>query len=235
MKKMRVILTITLAIILSVGMTVNAYASGGDVNIYTTINGKEHQIYFPAGSEAAIAYNRDVKPLLPSGRGQMSAVAITAMDGWKSKYANPQTGSNQQTQEAEKPSQPWLSPELVQQERQELIRLINNERERVGSNRLTIDDDLMEFASIRADEGGRAGGSPHTRPNGDFVYNELASSWQSAQEVFNGWMNSPAHKDAMLGIGVWAKHPQRTIGVGIGEGGSIMIFNEIKYGAPPAK
>ena len=46
-------------------------------------------------------------------------------------------------------------------------------------------------------------------------------------------MNSPAHKDAMLGIGAWAKHSKKTIGIGIGENGGIMIFDEVKYGAPP--
>jgi len=96
-----------------------------------------------------------------------------------------------------------MSPEWIEQERQELIRLINAERQRVGSNTLTVDWELMDFAQIRADEGGRAGGSPHTRPNGDSVRNENWSAGNEAQLVFNGWMNSPGHRDLMLGQGPW--------------------------------
>ena len=119
-----------------------------------------------------------------------------------------------------------FSPEWTQAEHQELIRLINRERERAGMHRLEVCYDLMAFAQIRAREGGRAGGQPHTRPNGDFVYNELWSGARTAQLAFDSWMNSPPHRGPMLGNGRWER--VETFGVGVGEGGAIIILGEIR-------
>jgi len=117
------------------------------------------------------------------------------------------------------------SHEWNEQERQELIRLINAERQRIGTGTLIVDQVLMDFAQIRADEGGRAGGAPHTRPNGDSVRNENWSAGRG-RVAFDSWMNSPGHRDLMLGQGPWANR-QTTFGIGVGRGGTIMIVNEI--------
>ena len=120
-------------------------------------------------------------------------------------------------------TQPALTQE---QERQELIRLINAKRQARGMHRLVVCDDLMAFAQIRAQEGGRAGGRPHTRPNGDFVYNELWSGARTARRAFDGWMNSPPHRGPMLGDGRWNRI--ETFGVGVADGGAIIILGEIR-------
>jgi len=90
---------------------------------------------------------------------------------------------------------------------------------------LTVSQELMDFAQIRANEGGRAGGGPHTRPNGDRVGNELATSWVTAQDAFNAWMRSPAHMNAMLGLNGWEQNTR--FGVGVGPRGISMIFDRI--------
>ena len=121
------------------------------------------------------------------------------------------------------PAQAALTQE---QERQELIRLINAERQARGMHRLVVCDELMDFAQIRAQEGGRAGGRPHTRPNGDFVHNELWSGARTARGAFDGWMSSPPHRGPMLGDGRWER--VETFGVGVAEGGAIIILGEIR-------
>ena len=118
-----------------------------------------------------------------------------------------------------------------EQERQELIRLINAERQARGMHRLVVCDDLMAFAQIRAQEGGRAGGRPHTRPNGDFVYNELWSGARTARRAFDGWMNSPPHRGPMLGDGRWNR--VQTFGVGVADGGAIIILGAIRIRPAP--
>ena len=116
-------------------------------------------------------------------------------------------------------------------ERQELIRLINAEREIVGSAQLAICPYLTEFAQIRANEGGSAGGAPHTRPDGTRVGNELWASGRTAQGVFNQWMNSEGHRAAMLGTGTWDHI--RTFGVAFGSTGAVIILDTIAE-FPPA-
>jgi hypothetical protein len=113
-----------------------------------------------------------------------------------------------------------------EQERRELIRLVNAERQARGMHPLAVCDDLMDFAQIRAGEGGRAGGRPHTRPNGCFVYNELWSGALTGQGAFNRWMDSPPHRGPMLGEGRWDRI--ETFGVGVAERGAIIILGEIR-------
>ena len=113
-----------------------------------------------------------------------------------------------------------------EQERQELIRLINSERQARGMHRLVVCEELMDFAQIRAQEGGRAGERPHTRPNGDFVYNELWTGALTARVAFDAWMNSPPHRGPMLGDGRWNR--VETFGVGVADGGAIIILGAIR-------
>jgi len=94
----------------------------------------------------------------------------------------------------------------------EVIRLVNEEREKVSVSSLALDSTLAKAAQIRAKEITQAWG--HTRPNGkDFrtvVYevdnsyetksiSENISSWYSPETAVNGWMNSTkGHKENML-------------------------------------
>ena len=113
-----------------------------------------------------------------------------------------------------------------EQETQELIRLVNRERQARGMHPLEACPELMSFAQTRAQEGGRAGGSPHTRPSGDFVYNELWSGARTARGAFDSWMDSPPHRGPMLGDGRWERI--ETFGVGVAGRGAIIILGEIR-------
>jgi len=234
--KNRVIRTLTLAVMviaLIAGMSVSAMASSGEVRLSTEVNGQFVQLYFPAGSEAAIAYNRDVKPLLPNGIGRMSDAAITAMEAWKNKYASSsQAPSVQSTPQTAAPAQP-LSPELIQQQRQEfadeIIRLVNIEREKAGLSPLTVNTVMMEAAAVRANELSQE--PSHTRPDGrrfetaltdaGYSYNRvgenLARGVFCPENTMERWMNSPGHRANILG-----NYTQ--IGVGVDDSGAIQLF-----------
>jgi uncharacterized protein YkwD len=180
--KNRMVRTLTVMIITSlvlVSMTVTAYAqpnnsntSGGEVRLSTEVNGQFVELYFPAGSEGAIAYNRDVKPLLPNGIGRMSDAAIAAMEAWKNKYASSsQTPSGQTTPQAvvPPPQLPTLTAEDLKAHTDTMFALVNQEREKAGLAPLMRNNMLDEAAMIRAAEirvVDLAGGAPHTRPDG---------------------------------------------------------------------
>ena len=94
----------------------------------------------------------------------------------------------------------------------EVIRLVNEEREKVGVSPLELDSTLTAAAQIRAKEITQVWG--HTRPSGqDFrtvVYevnknyetksiSENISSWYNPETTVNGWMKSTkGHKENML-------------------------------------
>ena len=201
MMKMRMILTIVLAITLCVGMTVTAAAA-------------EERITFPNHEEAMkfTRHNTNTWQTVMNANGTVTLVR------------EQQTQQIQQS-EPQAPPASGYSAEWIESERQALIDLINAERERIGKPVLTIDPELMEFAQLRAVEGIYAGGSAHTRPDGTRVRNELGSTGGNAERAFNGWMKSQGHHDAMLGVGAWNNHRQEKIGVGIDSGNVIMIFS----------
>ena len=120
----------------------------------------------------------------------------------------------------------------------EIVRYINEERERLGVVPLTIDADLQDIAMQRATEQLLVGG--HTRPNGT---SGITADWTgtgkfaaenaahggfaedySAANLYNTWKNSKGHYAAMVNAGF------KTIGVGVitgnnnRSGGAIIAF-----------
>lgn len=95
---------------------------------------------------------------------------------------------------------------------QEVIRLTNEERAKVGLSALKVNDKLMQAAAIRANELTKQ--FAHLRPNGDEIYSvfgevgydlgtklagEVAAYGQKTpQTVVNAWMQSQGHKDWLL-------------------------------------
>ncbi len=226
-----------LSIALIAGMSLSAMASGGEVRLSTEVNGQFVELYFPAGSEAAIAYNRDVKPLLPS-RGQMSDAAVAAMEAWKNKYA-----SSSQAPSVQAPAQPdtpasttatraTLTEDVLKAYTDTMYELVNQERENAGLQPLQRSTLLDEAAMIRAAEikiVDDAGGTPHTRPDGTSYKTllddmgiasnrcgeNIARAKQTPQDAIDAWMQSDGHRRNILrenygsiGIGVY----QRTDG-----------------------
>ena len=85
------------------------------------------------------------------------------------------------------------------------INEINGIREKEGLENLDFDLSLGAVARVRAEE--CAEKFSHTRPDGSqwYTVNEtimfgenLAYGYDTAEEVVDAWMNSPAHKDLLL-------------------------------------
>jgi uncharacterized protein YkwD len=228
-KRMRGALMATcLAAMLAVSvMPVSAMASGGEVRLSTEINGQSVELFFPAGSEAAIAYNRDVKPLLPNGNGRMSDAAIAAMEAWKNKYASgsqtpPQAPAPQQPANNPPSTVSWqLTQEQLTEYAAEAFKLANEARELAGLAPLARDSDLESAAVIRAEELSR--NFSHTRPDGtrfftvmgverNYNSGENGGARTSPEAQVQSWLNSEGHRSNILdshrgytkmGIGVY--------------------------------
>ncbi len=103
--------------------------------------------------------------------------------------------------------------ETVEQYRQEVIRLVNVEREKAGLPALYTDEKAMEYAQERAHE--LLDSFSHTRPNGlEKPYDEIGAMneniavAQTPDAVMAAWMNSPGHRANILNDDAFA------IGVG---------------------
>ena len=107
----------------------------------------------------------------------------------------------------------------IEEYRDELIRLTNEEREKAGLDPYEVDDVAMEFAQIRAEELSEK--FSHERPNGDqtgtyshYLFGEnIAMRQKSPQSVIDAWMGSSVHRAAILsknteyfGVGVYEEN-----------------------------
>lgn len=90
---------------------------------------------------------------------------------------------------------------------QEILELVNIERENYGLKPLRLSEDLMRAADIRAKEITKK--FSHTRPNGsrfvtalksNYMYagENIAAGQRSAEEVMKSWMDSPGHRENIL-------------------------------------
>lgn len=87
--------------------------------------------------------------------------------------------------------------EKIEEYRQELIRLVNLEREKAGLPAYIVSEECMEYSQIRAQE--LPGNFSHTRPDGTNAgYEIIAMGAMSPEGAVSGWMNSPGHKAAIL-------------------------------------
>ena len=90
---------------------------------------------------------------------------------------------------------------------QEILTLVNRERNRLGIAPLHLSQDLMVSATIRSKEIERR--YSHTRPDGSDCFTVLksikhtageniAAGQETAQDVMNAWMNSQGHRANIL-------------------------------------
>ncbi len=104
--------------------------------------------------------------------------------------------------------------ETIQDYRQEVIKLVNAEREKAGLSALFVDEKAMDYAQVRAQE--LVTSYSHTRPDGlKKPYDEIgamneniARGQGTPMEVVEDWMNSPGHRANILNKDAFA------IGVG---------------------
>lgn len=102
----------------------------------------------------------------------------------------------------------------IEDYRQEVIRLVNEERKQAGLPALSVDERAMEYAQTRAQE--IYDSYSHTRPNGlekpfdelGGVVENIARGHESPKEVVAGWMDSEGHRGNILNEDAYA------IGVG---------------------
>ena len=90
---------------------------------------------------------------------------------------------------------------------EEVLRLVNRERAKVGARPLQLSDDLREAASIRAEEITRY--FSHTRPDGRDCFTllkkrkytlgeNIAAGSATPEAVVDQWMHSPGHRANIL-------------------------------------
>jgi uncharacterized protein YkwD len=95
--------------------------------------------------------------------------------------------------------------------RDEVLRLVNEQRAAVGLPKLTYRSDLQKAADIRAGE--IVTSFCHTRPNGTdfstvftqigvnsykYLGENIANGYDSPESVMNGWMKSEGHRANIL-------------------------------------
>lgn len=104
---------------------------------------------------------------------------------------------------------------------EEVLRLVNEEREKYGVPSLILDQELLEGANIRARE--LPDSYSHTRPDGTNCFTVLryhnaykgeniAAGYVYSKDAMDAWMNSPGHRANILskdftklGIGYYYK------------------------------
>lgn len=157
-------------------------------------------------------------------------VTLTAVgsDGYKGTTTITVKGSAEQ----EKPS---VDTSKYAELKAEVVRLINQERSRLGLQALTVSDKVTQAAQIRADECASWKFS-HTRPNGT-SYNTvfadvsiksgggeiIAEAYVNAKDVVDAWINSPGHHKTMT------KENYNYIGVGISRGFGGQLYFSVLF------
>ncbi|MCD8325859.1 MAG: CAP domain-containing protein [Lachnospiraceae bacterium] len=89
------------------------------------------------------------------------------------------------------------------EEAYKVLAMVNEHREEIGVSALALDEDMKEAAQIRAAEATLSWS--HTRPDGEAWYTvsslvkgeNLAKGYNSAEDVFNAWMESDGHRENM--------------------------------------
>ena len=138
-------------------------------------------------------------------------MGATEDTGYEDKDDAP-SGEPEQPSESQPEEEPEPEPEPDEDacDVYEAIRLINAERTKAGLAELTIDDDIMSMAAVRAEE--IASRYEHTRPDGrkwSTVFDDygwelsmraenIYASPKSAEAAVSGWMDSSGHKANIL-------------------------------------
>jgi uncharacterized protein YkwD len=114
----------------------------------------------------------------------------------------------------------------------EVIRLVNIEREKAGLSPVTKNDDLMKVARMKADDMSEKGYCDHESPtygspknmvekyttNIAYLGENITAGQRTAAEAVTAWLISPAHKDILM------KKTANIVGIGVSlnEQGNLM-------------
>ena len=123
----------------------------------------------------------------------------------------------------------------------QVLKLVNERRARIGLNELTLNPVLTQMAEKYAADMIERGFFAHQNPDeqgpGERAYKEgyvflsvgenLAAGQETAEQVVDEWMASPEHRDMILGT-QW-----REVGIGVRIGGAFNVYWIIEFGNPP--
>lgn len=128
----------------------------------------------------------------------------TAADTTTSETASEPTPAPELVEETIQTSTAALTGKFHYDEAKKVLTLVNDYRVQNGLNELTWDTNLEQASKIRAAEASICWA--HTRPDGtqwytvsNYVKGEnLAKGYDTAEGVFNAWLESPTHKENIL-------------------------------------
>lgn len=165
-----------------------------NVMCFVAANGDEVGAISYADFNAIIQKHQRVVPLSGGGTYGAPPVDGKSWEDWFAdefnSYRSLAPGSREQAVAAN-------IAEKTENYRLELVRLVNEEREKVGLPPYIIDDQCMEYSQIRVQE--LVTLFEHTRPDGTNAGYEIISAKGSAPaDAIQAWMESPGHKAAIL-------------------------------------
>lgn len=147
-----------------------------------------------------------------------ATITAVGSDGFKGSLVITVEGEDTENPDTENPDVDWGEYAEL---KQEVVRLINEERSRIGLNELEVSAKVMQAADIRANECAEWQFT-HTRPNGtsyNTVFKDvglsssggeiLARGYSGASTVVEAWIASPGHYKTMT------KDKYNYIGIGI--------------------
>lgn len=146
-------------------------------------------------------------------------VTTTAATTKKSQTAKPTTKAPTTAKPTTQKTTAWVTsttaqlpliPDNAEAVRQEVVRLVNEERAKEGLAALTYYPEAQAAVDLRAEETTTA--FSHTRPNGSLCFTvitefnlecmgageNIAYGYETAASVMNGWMNSQGHRDNIM-------------------------------------
>lgn len=151
--------------------------------------------------------------LIPAGLGQSDKNVEAQKESDKEQESSKETAYKQETVKSEPKNLPVKAPLVLSKTdkfRQEVLHLVNIERQKVGLHALTYDAGLEEASQVRAVEIVQS--FSHTRPNGSspftalkeagvqyrYAGENLAAGHLDAKEVVEAWMRSEGHRKNIL-------------------------------------
>lgn len=190
--------------------------------------------------ETLLSENQPQQPLLQNSQPEQDQSApsqTTQQQPTQSQATQPQSGQNQtvqsQPETQPQPQEPQTTPASVSSYVDEVIRLVNIERNKEGLSSLSKNVTLCEAAQTRASEIIMV--FDHTRPDGTSCFTvaddynikwtaigeNIAMGQRNPQEVVEAWMNSPGHRANILSSNF------NQIGVGVVKSGGNYYWTQL--------
>jgi hypothetical protein len=118
---------------------------------------------------------------------------------------------------AQEQEQPKSKYDVGPPDAQEILELVNKERERIGVAPLVMDENVQKSAQLKADDMAVKGYRQHIIPGTQYTLSKEMAYWVNkscsksseniswrtdnipgtSQDVFNGWMGSKPHREAI--------------------------------------